>query len=484
MAIPVSVTESSSGAQNPPDSTASLPLAGGPLRRLMLRGSFLELTGFAGVYILRFVSGAILRDLLFPAAFGMMEVIGGICIGLGMLTDVGIQQAIIRSPRGDDPVFLNTAWTMRAVRGLLLWAMACLIAYPAALLADEPALAAYLPVAALSILVMGFGSTSELTLRRRMTLGPVVMIDVTCQVVTLIVAITWAYYDRSVWALVSGGIASATTRIILTHWLAARIGHRNRLAWDPGVRREIFTFGKWIAGSSAVYWLGSWGDRLLVVMLMGLATSGTYATAVLIAEALGGAIDRVVHGVFYPLFSQVGREGTERLRHVYYATRLRIDALTMTVSGALVVMAPWTIQLLFDDRYAEAGWMLSILAVRSALVNLASPCDTCITALGHSRIGFLQNLARSIWVLVLSPIGFWLNGTAGLVWASALSVLPALCILWRTFYKLGLLRIRRELLAVGFFCTGIGLGYLAVVVLPDAIWMRSLVKDFLLGGNG
>ena len=38
----------------------------------------------------------------------------------------------------------------------------------------------------------------------------------------------------------------------MSHWLAGVVGYRNRFAWDAGVRKEIFEFGKWITGSSAV----------------------------------------------------------------------------------------------------------------------------------------------------------------------------------------------------------------------------------------
>ena len=46
---------------------------------------------------------------------------------LNMLSDIGLRQQIIQSPRGDEPVFLDTAWVVQIVRGILLWLVALLL---------------------------------------------------------------------------------------------------------------------------------------------------------------------------------------------------------------------------------------------------------------------------------------------------------------------------------------------------------------------
>ncbi len=454
---------------------------GSSLRKLALRGSAFQLLGYVLTYGLRFVSSTVLRSLLFPAAFGVMEVVTGVTVGLIMLSDVGIQQAIIRSERGDEPVFLNTAWTMHAVRGVGLWLIACTIAYPAALLTGTPEVAYLLPIAALSVVTMGFHTTAEFTLRRRVQLGRLVVMETSCQVVSLAVTITWASLSPSVWALVAGGITNAAMYLGWSYANARHVGHFNRFAWDPGVRKEIWDFGKWITGSSAVFFASTWGDRLMLVAFLGTQVAGVYATAVLIAEAVGAALDRVVHGVFYPLFARIQREGTDKLRAVYYATRLRFDALTMVATGGLCVAGPWVIELLFDDRYAAAGWILRVLALRSATLAIVSPAETCLTSLGHSKYGFYQNLVRAIWILAGVPIGYGIAGVEGVVWATALSGIPPIFALWPKLHELKLLRLEREALAWGFFGVGAAIAWALLFVLPDASDTRAWLREVIVG---
>ncbi len=452
----------------------------GRLKKLALRGSVFEIGGYIVSYGLRFVNSTVIRSLLFPAAFGLMEVINGVSFGLIMLSDVGIQQAIIQNERGEEQLFLDTAWTIHVIRGIALWIVACLISYPASLIAGQPEIAYLMPVASLSIVTLGFHTTAEFTLRRRMLVGRIILMDVICQIATMIVTLTWAYLDPTVWALVAGGLVNAGVRLGFSYYLGAHVGYRNRFAWDKVVRKEIWDFGKWITLGSSVSFASTWGDRLLLVAFLGVEVSGIYATAVLLAEAAGAALDRVIGSVFYPLFARVGRSGTDRLREVYYAARLRFDALTMIAAGGLGVLGPWVVELLLDERYQDAGWMLRVLCLRTATIAVVSPAETCLTSLGHTKYGFYQNLVRASWILIGVPLGYWFGGVVGVVGVTATSGFPALIVLWPKLRALKILRIEREVVAWVFFAIGIGLGLLALMVLPEAVDIRAWLREAIL----
>ncbi len=66
--------------------------------------------------------------LLMPEIFGVMLIATTVSVVLHLLSDVGLRQNIVQSPRGDDPVFLNTAWTVQILRGVVLFASTLLIA--------------------------------------------------------------------------------------------------------------------------------------------------------------------------------------------------------------------------------------------------------------------------------------------------------------------------------------------------------------------
>ena len=83
-----------------------------------VRSSGLTFLSIGGSNGLRLVSNLILTRLLFPEAFGLMALVQVFIAGLNMFSDAGIRTAIIRHTRGDDPDFLNTAWTIQIIRGM------------------------------------------------------------------------------------------------------------------------------------------------------------------------------------------------------------------------------------------------------------------------------------------------------------------------------------------------------------------------------
>src|SRR6185503_4494893 len=130
---------------------------------------------FALSQVIRFGSVYFLQWYLLPDDFGVANTVGFFIVLLAALSDVGIEQAIIQNKRGDDPVFLNTAWTLHVMRGLVLWLGACLLAYPAYRFYSHDKDATYLlwmiPVAGLSPLISGLNSTAVFTLHRHLRQG-------------------------------------------------------------------------------------------------------------------------------------------------------------------------------------------------------------------------------------------------------------------------------------------------------------------------
>lgn len=428
------------------------------LRRLAFMGSLYELVGYGLATALRLGGNMILTRLLFPRAFGLVALVNIFNQGLVMLSDVGIEPAVIQNPRGDEPAFFNTAWTIQVMRGFALFAIAIAVAWPLATLYHEPELVALTMVGSAAVAILGLHSTALYTLRRRLSVGRLTLIEVGAQATSLLIMIPWAYWSPSVWPLVGGALASASFKTVASHRLD--VGYRNRLAWDAKSRAALTHFGKWIFGASAVAFVAAQGDRLLLGRFLGVAELGVYSIAVFMSEAVSTVITRITYGVLYPLFSRLRADGNANLRDVYYRSRLALDALALPALGALTMLAPWVVHLLYDHRYAAAGWILQALAPRVAMTCMLTPCETSLFAQGQSRWGFFRNIARLGWMLVTLPLGWHFGGLRGLVLAVALSEVPLFFVLWPPFYRAGMLRPLLELRGVGLYFAGLLPGWL------------------------
>lgn len=407
---------------------------------------------------LRFVSSLVLSRLLFPEAFGLAVTVGLVSTGLVMLSNVGVNQSVIQSANGDKLEFLNTAWTLLVGRGAALWLVSVALAYPLAHLLNEPDLALLLPVGCLTVLITGLSSTSLITLRRQLQVKPLLALEVVSQLLTFGLNIALALALKSVWGLIIASLAGSLFSTVCSHFL--KVGYRNRFQWHGPSWREMYDYGRWIQASSAMSFVSTQADRFLLAHYMGMASLGVYNFATMLADAISSAVVRVTHGVLFPLFSQIGRDEPERLAARYYQIRLRSDVLTVLPIGVIAASSQQIVDLLFDDRYAAAGWMLQALCVRAAMTCLLAPVETYLFAVGQTRYGFYRDLARAAWVLPGIPIAWALGGVPAVVWVVALGEIPVMAVLWFGFHRLGCMRWPRELIGPAVFLAGFGLALL------------------------
>ena len=345
-----------------PDNAAGL--AKGSLKQRAIRGSGWTIGGYGLAQVLRFGNNVALAYLLADGArdaFGLMMLIN-VCIqGLQMFSDVGIGPALVTSRRGDDD-FLNTAWTIQVGRGFMLWLVSCALAYPAAQWFGQPQLAAMLPVAGLSTLLAGFNSTDLFTLNRHLRLRGVVLLEAGTQVVAILVCCVLAWHWQSVWALVFGGVAAAGVKMLASHLLVP--GHRNGFRWDPAAVKEQFTFGRWIFISTVITFAAANVDRVLLGRFVSdEAILGVYSVAWGLAQVGIQLVKKLNQMVGFPALADLHRRDVERFR-------LRLGHLRMLVLGTLTPcvavgawLAPHFITLIYPDKFADAGWMLTALAV-------------------------------------------------------------------------------------------------------------------------
>ena len=159
-----------------------------------------------------------------------------------MVSNVGANQGIVQSPRGDDPIFLDTVFTLLSIRGCSLWLAACAMVYPLAVLLNEPELFMLIPIGRLGVMIRGFSSTSTITLRRHLHIRPLIVIEVTGQLLTFVDNVVLAVIFQSVWGLIAGGLVGAVYSTVISPFL--KVGYRNRARWDRERWLEVYRYGR------------------------------------------------------------------------------------------------------------------------------------------------------------------------------------------------------------------------------------------------
>jgi len=394
-----------------------------------MRSSSLIVIGYGGSQAMRLAANLILTRLLFPEAFGMMALVGVVTIGLAMFSDVGISPSISQSRRGDDPDFLNTAWTIQVIRGFALWIAACALAWPVAQFYGEPDLALYLPIAGISLAIAGFNPTRIETAHRHLLVGRLTMLDLAAQAIGVVAMVALAWALQSVMALVIGGVLGALAKLALTHYGLPGLG--NRLRWERPAAAELIRFGKWIFLSTAFWFMSSQGDKAILGKFLPLNTLGVYNIGFFLAAfplALGQA---VVGKVLIPIYRDTpptaSPENARKLRKMRYA-------MGLPIMGLVIVMAffgPALVDLLYDERYVHAGAILVLLAAAQLPQVLGLSYDQAALAAGDSRRFFVFSCVRAVLQVGFLLIGVSLYGLIGaLVALCGSTLLTHLVAIW------------------------------------------------------
>lgn len=396
-------------------------LMGNRLMARVLRSSSWILLGYGGGQAMRLASNLILARILFPEAFGLMALVTMVTVGLQMFSDVGIGPSIAQSTRGDDPDFLDTAWTIQVVRGLLLWLTTCLLAWPVAAFYAEADLALYLPLAGIALLISGFNPTRIETAHRHLIVGRLTILELLAQVIGLAVMVALALATGSVIALVIGGPMQALAKLGLT-W-AFLPGQRNRFRWERSAAGELIRFGKWIFLSTACYFLTSQGDRAVLGKFLTLETLGLYNIGYFLASfpmMLGHAVNqRVMIPVYREKPPAASAENRRKL------SRMRF-ALTAGILGLLLLVAligPWLVGVLYDDRYSLSGPIVTLTAISLFPSVIGMTYDQAALAAGESRGFFVYTAARAALQTALLLAGAMTWGLIGAIAALGVSML-------------------------------------------------------------
>lgn len=436
-----------------------------------LRGSALTAGAFAASQMLRLGSNLILTRFLLPDAFGLMALVSMFIIGLTLFSDMGIGPSISQHRRGDDPDFLNTAWTIQIARGVILWALACLLALPAAWFYAAPDLATLLPVAGFALVVAGFFPTRLDTATRHLRLGRVMGLDLVAQIVGLIAMVAVAWATGSVWALAIGGLANAVAKLVLLSLFLP--GPGNRLRWEPTAAHDLIHFGKWIFLSTACSFLLLQGDRIILGTHLSLEELGIYNIGAFLATSpilLGQA---VTGRILIPVYREQRDSGDALTRNRVRRLRMLITAALVGLLSVLALSGVWLVGVLYSDTYAAAGGI--VVAVSIALLPLAIGLtyDQAALASGQSRVHFGVMLARAVVQTGAFLVGAWAGGLAGALIAQGLAALAVHPLLIWMARRYGLWDARHDLLYFG----------LALLVAALAAWVNAPALAGLAGAG-
>lgn len=397
-----------------------------PVTRRAAKGAVITLGGYAAASVIRLGGNLVLTRLLFPEAFGLMAIVNSIFIGLSLVSDVGISHSVIQNDEGDDPEYVGTAWTIQAVRGLLLGVACVLLAAPlAAFYASAGPLAAelerILPIVGIAAAIEGLLSMKVHLAKRHVDLGRITLLDLAASSLSLALMVALAWRWHSVWALVAGSLSRSVLWVIFSHLVLT--GPAVPPRWSPSSARALLSFGKWIMVSTLFGFLAGQADKLILGKLFSdaLGLVGIYGVAAVLAAIPTEAFLKLAGAVVFPVLSRL-RGDEAALRRASQQLRTPVVVASGSVAAALIAGGgPALVSLMYDARWQEAGWMLQLLAVGGWFKTLDAVHFAMLQALGRTRSQAASNGVRAAGTFVLAGAGWLTFGFVGAIVGLALA---------------------------------------------------------------
>jgi len=401
---------------------------GGLAGRLVPSGGVLERTVKSGVWAgltnvsaqsLQYVRLLVLAALLVPADFGLMGIALLTIAACKQLTELGVTDALIRHEDEDVGPYLDTAWVMNVVRGLVIFAFVFLAAPSIAAFFSEPRATDVLRVVAVVPLLFGLQNPAVVYFRKDLAFHREFGLQLSRSLVDATVAIAFALVYGTVWALVWGVVAGELAMLLVSYAIG---DYRPKLRFDWARAREMYAFGKWITGLSILVFLTNQGDDIFVGWLLGAGALGLYQFAYHISNMPTTQVSKIVSSVAFPAYSKLQHD-LPRLREAYFRVLKLVAVVAVpTTIGIVLTIEPFVLAFL-GEKWLPAVPVLQLLSVWGLVRALGSTSGSLFKARNRPDFTTKIQFGRFLLMAVLiwpATDAYGVLGTAAVVVGTAL----------------------------------------------------------------
>lgn len=382
--------------------------------RVALRGGVVTIGAQGFKMAIQFLSVIVLARLLVPEDFGLVASVGPIVAFVGLLQNLGLQQAVVQR-KDISTEQLNQVFWISALVGLGSAVMvACLAPAIAAFYGDQRMVGITIG-SALPLLLGSLAAVPLALMNRHLRFGQLALNDMITAAAGLATTAAAAYAGLGYWSLVIGPAVSAVVALAAA-WQVAR--------WTPSrpdlkVDIDILSFGANLTGFNLANFFSRNLDNILIGKYSGAIELGYYDRAYKLLLFPLQNINQPLTRVMVPLLSRI-HEDKARFRDIYVRTNWMLAAVTMPGIAALTLTSDQVVGLLFGERWAAVAPIFAWLGIASLIQSVSSTTGWIFICQGKTKTMFHWGIYSSLTTVAAFIIGLhW--GAVGVAAAYAIS---------------------------------------------------------------
>jgi len=359
----------------------------------------------------------ILARILAPHDFGLMGIALLAMSTLETFSQTGFQAALIQKKENIES-YLDAAWTVLILRGLLLFGILYFAAPFVASFFDTPEAKPIIQVIGLSVLFQAFTNIGVIYFQKELEFNKEFIYQFAGTLADFIVAVSAVLILRNVWALVFGMLAGNAVRCIVSYLIHP---YMPRLSRDLAKAKELFGFGKWVLGSSILIFLIMQGDDIFVGKLLGATALGFYQLAYRISNLPATEITHVISRVTFPVYSKLQND-IPRLREAYLKVLQVTAFLSFPVAGLIFVLAPDFTKIFLGEKWMPMVPAMQVLVFAGLVRSIMATTGPIFQAVGKPKIETKWQIVRLFVIATIVyplTVKWGILGTAIAVFLSA-----------------------------------------------------------------
>ena len=367
----------------------------------------------------------ILARVLGPSNIGILGIGLLVTSTLETFTQTGFGPALIHKKKDVLP-FLDTVWTLNIIRGLLIFVIVQIIAPLSTLMpqiptGEEQTVVNVVRAMGLCVLIGGFRNSGTILFQKELAFEKLFLLDSLTNIINIVVSILIAITYKTVWALVIGRVLSSIFNTFYTFYLHS---YKPALKIDISKARELWSFGKWINGSTILGFLMTHGDDWFIAFYLGPVALGFYQMAYKISNIPATEITHLINKITFPAYSAINND-IKRLKAAYIKVLTLNTLFSIPIGIFIAIFAFDFSQIFLGLEWQGISVCIIILSFFGIIRSIGATRGPLFQSLGKLQIGFFSKCIRIIFMAALIyPITkkYGINGTAALITTIALLI--------------------------------------------------------------
>jgi lipopolysaccharide exporter len=385
---------------------------GDSLRRQTIVGSHWLMSRGVVRSCLELVKTAVFARILFPDDYGLMA-LAMLAIGLlESFTSLGMEIKI-QSDEEDDPGRLEVYWTLKVLRGLLLFCLAWTAAGPLSELYARPELKLIVRFLGIAFIFDGFASFGREICQREMKFARVAFVDTLCYAVVIGAGLMFLFFNRDYWALAFYSVFSSFCMMVSSF---ALVQCRPRFRLQGHILKGVVSFSGSILLINLLNYFFNYIDKGVIGKLLSVEQLGLYARAYYLALLPVSHIFQAIAPVILNAFRRSDNE-PDRLLHAFVKTLAVFSALSLGIGIFFFWFGPIIIRVVYGEKWLAALPAFNVLIIYGASKALVSVCAPVFFI---RRKPWMITAATAVMVGAFASLCYPLtaaHGTIGTAWA-------------------------------------------------------------------